>query len=437
MVNDQLPNGIEACLRRLRLPEPQIERAARIFQLRATFDDVRLHDGHGSKRSLLAGRALVGCPVSLPVASGTLAGRREESARPAGRFEARSEELFSRSHPLPRPEGNEVERILVRILDDLWYGPRAWGRMLAPLSLPYAGAVRLRRALFRRGLRASHRIAAPVVVVGNIAVGGTGKTPLVVWIVGCLRNHGYRPGVLCSGYRGGARDWPQAVHERSNPAAVGDEAVLIAKRCGCPVAAGPDRVAAARSLLDRSDCDILVSDDGLQHYRLARDVEIAVLDGQRRHGTGWCIPAGPLREPVSRLESVDFVVAKGGARTGEYRMELTGRRLRLAADDSITIDPMDLGTGPVHAVAGIGNPASFFGRLRDLGLRIVPRAFPDHHPYSPGDLEFPDERPVIMTEKDALKCRGFAGARHWYLPVDAKVDAALESALIDRLSGIA
>lgn len=330
-----------------------------------------------------------------------------------------------------------MERILVRILDDMWYGRRAWGRNLALLSLPYAAAVRLRRVLFRRGLRASHRIGVPVVIVGNIAIGGTGKTPLVVWLVRCLRKHGYRPGVICSGYRGGAREWPQLVHEGSDPAAVGDEAVLVAKRCECPVMAGPDRVAAARSLLDRSDCDIVVSDDGLQHYRLARDVEIAVLDGQRRHGTGWCIPAGPLREPVSRLESVDFVVTKGCAREGEYRMELTGRRLRLVADDSVTIDAAELPTGPVHAVAGIGNPASFFARLRDLGLRIVPRAFPDHHPFSAGDIEFPDERPVVMTEKDAVKCRGFADGRHWYLPVDAEVDSALESDLIDRLSGTA
>ena len=336
--------------------------------------------------------------------------------------------------PLPRPEGDEVERILFRLLDEMWYGSRAWGRWLAPLSLPYAAAAQLRRVLFRHGLRAADRIGVPVVVVGNIAAGGTGKTPLVVRLARCLREHGYRPGVICSGYRGRARDWPRFVHEGSDPAAVGDEAVLLAKRCGCPVTAGRDRVAAARLLLHRSGCDVVLSDDGLQHYRLARDVEIAVLDGRRRHGTGWCIPAGPLREPVSRLESVDFVVTKGRAREGEYRMELTGRTLRLAADDSVAIDATELASSPVHAVAGIGHPASFFGRLRDLGLRIVPRAFPDHHPFSAADIEFPDERPVVMTEKDAVKCRGFAGGRHWYLPVDAVVEPALESDLIARLS---
>ena len=315
----------------------------------------------------------------------------------------------------------------------MWYGRRAWGRRLALVSLPYAAFVHVRRALFRRGLRASYRIGVPVVVVGNIAVGGTGKTPLVVWLVRFLREHGYRPGVICSGYRGTARDWPRYVHEESDPAEVGDEAVLVAKRCRCPVVAGRDRVASARTLLSRSDCDLVVSDDGLQHYRLARDLEIAVLDGRRRHGTGWCLPAGPLREPVSRLESVDFVVTKGRAQEGEYRMELTGRILRLAADDSVTIDATELSSCPVHAVAGIGNPASFFERLRDLGLRIIPRVFPDHHPFSAADIEFPDGRPVIMTEKDAVKCRGFAGGRHWYLPVDAEVDPALESDLLARL----
>ena len=329
-----------------------------------------------------------------------------------------------------------MRRIAFRLLDAIWYGPPAWGRGLALLSLPYAAAVRVRRAAYRRGLRRSCRVGAPVVVVGNIAVGGTGKTPFVVWLVLCLRRHGYRPGVVCSGYRGAARARPQYVREDSDPAAVGDEAVLVAKRCGCPVAAGRDRVAAARSLVQGSGCDVVVADDGLQHYRLARDLEIAVLDGRRRHGNGRPLPAGPLREPVSRLESVDFVVAKGeGAREGEYRMDLTGRTLRRVADGSVAIDAADLPAGPVHAVAGIGNPASFFGSLRGLGLRIVPHAFPDHHPFSAGDVEFPDERPVVMTEKDAVKCRGFAGKRHWHLPVEAEVDPALEPALIARLSG--
>ena len=327
-----------------------------------------------------------------------------------------------------------MERVVFRLLESMWYGRRAWGRRLALLSLPYAAAVHIRRALFRHGVRASHRIGVPVVVVGNIAVGGTGKTPLVVWLVRCLRAHGYRPGVICSGYRGKTRDWPRYVRADCDPVEVGDEAVLVAKRCACPVMAGPDRVAAARSLLRRADCDIVVSDDGLQHYRLGRDIEIAVLDGQRRHGTGWCLPAGPLREPISRLESVDFVVTKGRACEGEYRMDLSGRVLRQAADDSVTIDPTELSSRAVHAVAGIGNPSSFFGRLRDLGLRITPRVFPDHHPFTARDIEFQDERPVIMTEKDAVKCRGFANRRHWYLPVDAKVDPAFESDLIARLS---
>lgn len=328
-----------------------------------------------------------------------------------------------------------MDRTAFRLLDEMWYGRRGWGRPLAPLSLPFAAAVLARRALFRHGVRVSHRIGAPVVVVGNIAVGGTGKTPLVVWLVQRLRAHGYRPGVICSGYRGDARGWPRSVHADSDPTEVGDEAVLVARRCACPVMAGPDRVAAARSLLRVAHCDIVVSDDGLQHYRLARDIEIVVLDGQRRHGTGWCFPAGPLREPVSRLATVDFVVTKGRAREGEYGMELCGRLLRRATDDAVTIDPAELPSRAVHAVTGIGNPCPFFRRLRDLGLRVSPRVFPDHHPFSRDDIEFPDERPVVMTEKDAVKCQRFATDRHWYLPVEAKVDPAFETEFIARLGG--
>ena len=326
-----------------------------------------------------------------------------------------------------------MEGFVFRLLETMWYGRQGWGRWLAPLSVPYVAAAHVRRALFRRGVCTTHRVGVPVVVVGNIAVGGTGKTPLVVWLVDRLRACGYRPGVVCSGYRGRSREWPRHVRSDSDPADVGDEAVLVARRCACPVVAGPDRVAAARSLLRESACDLVVSDDGLQHYRLARDVEIAVLDGERRHGNGLCLPAGPLREPVSRLDSVDFVVTKGRAREGEYAMELSGRLLRKIADDSVTIDPDELPSRTVHAVAGIGNPYPFFSLLREFGLRVTPRVFPDHHPFSAKDIDVQDERPVIMTEKDAVKCRRFATGRHWYLPVDAEVDPALETDLIARL----
>ena len=324
-----------------------------------------------------------------------------------------------------------MRRFIVRYLETLWYGDG--GSWLTLLSAPVATIARARRALFLRGLRASHRVAVPVVIVGNIAVGGTGKTPFVVWLVQRLRANGYRPGVVCSGYRGRARDWPRSVTGNCDAAEVGDEAVLLARRCGCPVVAGPDRVAAARSLVGRTDCDVVVSDDGLQHYRLARDVEIAVLDGRRRHGNGRCLPAGPLREPVSRLDAVDFVVTKGRPRAGEYRLGLSGRTLRRASDDSVAIDPRELPSRDVHAVAAIGNPEPFFERLRELGLRVHPRAFPDHHPFSPRDIGFGDGWPVVMTEKDAVKCRAFASHRHWYLPVAAELDPALEPALLARL----
>lgn len=329
-------------------------------------------------------------------------------------------------------------RAVFRLLDWMWYGPRGWGRLLAPAALLFALAVRVRRALFGRGLLRSRRAGAPVVVVGNLAAGGTGKTPLVIWLAERLRAHGYRPGVLCSGYRGRASRWPLRVRADADPDQAGDEAVLLARRCDCPVAAGPDRAAAAELLVCEAGCDILVCDDGLQHYRLARDLEIAVVDGRRRHGTGWCLPAGPLREPVSRLAEVDFVVVKGedgDARRGEYAMRLEGGTLHPVADGPRPVPPGELPSRDVHALAGIGHPAPFFERLAALGLRAAaPRAFPDHHRFSARDLDFGDGLPVVMTEKDAVKCRAFADARHWYLPVRAELDPAFEPALLARIA---
>jgi tetraacyldisaccharide 4'-kinase len=217
----------------------------------------------------------------------------------------------------------------------------------------------------------------------------------------------------------------------SGPAEVGDEAVLLARRCGCPVAAGPDRAAAAALLVGEGACDLVVSDDGLQHYALARDVEVAVVDGVRRFGNGRCLPAGPLREPASRLRGVDFVVARGPAGPGEFAMDYDSGPLLRVADDREGGAPAP-GT-PVHGVAGIGDPEPFFDRLRGLGYRVAGHPFPDHHPFTPGDLDFADDLPVIMTEKDAVKCRAFAGARCWYLPVAARVPAALAAAIIDKL----
>jgi tetraacyldisaccharide 4'-kinase len=318
---------------------------------------------------------------------------------------------------------------------------RHWDRLtpvsilLMPLSLIFCTLVQLRYRLYRLGIMRSTRLPVPVIVVGNITVGGTGKTPLVIWLANFLRQAGYRPGIVTRGYRGHSRTWPVAVNATTTAEQVGDEAVLLARHCGCTVLAGPDRVAAARLHVEQG-CNVIVSDDGLQHYRLRRDLEMAVIDGMRRFGNRLCLPAGPLREPVSRLRSVSVRVANGAPESGELGMTLvpTGIYSLANPDQRMSLDHFR--TGPVHAVAGIGNPERFFSSLRDLGLKVIPHPFPDHHAFMPGELEFGDELPVIMTEKDAVKCQPFASARCWVLAVEARPDMALGEQILKRLKEI-
>ncbi len=318
-----------------------------------------------------------------------------------------------------------------------WYSARAplW---LLPLSWLFFVLVKLRRLAYKTGLLRSYRLPAPVIVVGNISVGGTGKTPLVAWLVKALQQAGYRPGIISRGYGGQAQQWPQQVHPDSDPLQVGDEPVLLAQRCGCPIVAAPDRVLAARELLEKFNCNILISDDGLQHYRLQRDIEIVVVDGARRFGNGHCLPAGPLREPVSRLQQVDFVVANGAAMSGEVAMQLVPGALVALLAGNKTVSLCELHGQQVHAVAGIGNPARFFELLKQHGLSVIEHPFPDHHHFVVDDLCFADELPVLMTEKDAVKCRRYADARMWYLPVEAQLDDSFAHAFmqqIKRLTG--
>jgi tetraacyldisaccharide 4'-kinase len=274
----------------------------------------------------------------------------------------------------------------------------------------------------------------PVVVVGNLTVGGTGKTPLVAWIARFLRERGWRPAVIARGYRGAARRWPQPVGPGSDPRLVGDEPVLLARQLGGTVVAGPDRPAAARMALARGTCDVILSDDGLQALALARDVEVAVLDGERRLGNGRCLPAGPLRERPGRLATVDLVVTRGEAGPGELAMHYRPGNPRNLADDQREVPIASLADRPLHAVAGIGNPQAFFGQLRALGLSPIEHPFPDHHRFSAKDLAFADDLPVLMTEKDAVKCRGLAQGDAWYLPIEAVPEPAFGERLLALLS---
>jgi tetraacyldisaccharide 4'-kinase len=305
-----------------------------------------------------------------------------------------------------------------------WYGTAKAPWILRPLAALFGWVARLRRR--RQSAQArEQRLSMPVIVVGNIAVGGTGKTPFVIWLVERLREWGWKPGVVSRGYGGNARRWPQAVKPDSDPALVGDEPVLIARHAQCPVFVGPERLVAAQRLLAAGGVDIVVSDDGLQHYKLWRDLEIAVVDATRGLGNGRLLPAGPLREPAARLGEVGLVVVNGSGWKAPVGRQIV---MRLAAQEARKLD--DSGARPlgafagqtVHAVAGIGNPARFFAMLSQQNIGLVMHPFPDHHAFARADIEFGDDLPVLMTEKDAVKCRAFAGPSHWVVPVEARIE---------------
>ena len=295
----------------------------------------------------------------------------------------------------------------------------------------------MRRTLYRAGVLPSHRVSVPVVVVGNITAGGTGKTPLVLWICEFLREHGYTPGIVSRGY--GGRGQTAVVRENTSPEMAGDEPVLLAQRSRCPVWIGRDRVGAARALIAvNPGCNVIVSDDGLQHYSLQRDFEIAVIDGSRGTGNGLPLPAGPLRENTGRLTKVDAVVVTGNSpapATGvaTFVMTLEGHDFRNLLNPAFHQEAGAFAGQRVHAIAGIGNPARFFDHLRRQGLSFSAHAFPDHHAYNQSDLDFGDADAIIMTEKDAIKCLRFARENHWVLPVDARVDTALGRLILEKM----
>lgn len=305
------------------------------------------------------------------------------------------------------------------LADKLWYQGSPWYRLLLPLSWLFAGLSALRRRLYHWGLLGRRRMDVPVIVVGNITVGGVGKTPLVIDLVARLRDAGWRPGVISRGYGGKVRT-VSPVTAHSDPAQVGDEPVMIAQATGCQVAVAPQRVAAAR-LLQTQGVNIIVADDGLQHYALERDLEIIVLDGKRRLGNGQLLPAGPLREGPQRLKDADLVLVTGDAQGGELAVEgQLGEAEHLMTGERRSLDAFQR----VCAVAGIGDPEKFFRALRARGLEVTALAFPDHHAYRPRDLKLPGQEPILMTEKDAVKCRRFQEPRAWAVHYQARLPEA-------------
>lgn len=335
-----------------------------------------------------------------------------------------------------------------RSAESIWRGRDLRARLLLPISLLYRGLTAIRRRCYqfgglRGGLRGCLRgclrstcLPVPVVVVGNITAGGAGKTPLVIYLVEALKHAGRRPGVVSRGY-GGSVSGVCEVRSDSSPDAVGDEPLLIHQRTGCPVFVGRQRVVAGAALLQAyPDCDLILCDDGLQHYSLARDLEIAVVD-RRGFGNGWLLPAGPLREPVGRLGEVDAVVSNGWPGPAAFRMVLQSepfRPLVKLSDGDTGPVPLEQGGRRWHAVAGIGEPQRFFDQLSALGLVFEAHAFPDHHHYQAGDLAF-DGDAILTTEKDAVKFSGLTTLPVWVLPVSAQVTPDLAQFILEKIDG--
>lgn len=322
-----------------------------------------------------------------------------------------------------------------------WYGGHGWYRVLLPLSAFYWLLSASRRFLYRAGVLRTRRAKVPVIVIGNITAGGTGKTPVTVWLASALAERGFSPGIVSRGYGGSKSGTSMRVDVRSDPAVVGDEPVLIALHSGRPVVVDADRARGA-AMLVQDGADLIIADDGLQHYALARDYEICVVDGARGFGNGALLPAGPLREPVSRIGDVDQVLINGRLR-GRQEVMPAGLQnaieFRLAAREVFRLNgslnrPIERFAGTtVHAVAAIGNPGRFFDMLRGQGIQVIEHAYPDHAPLRPGELDFRDDFDILMTEKDAVKFPSRVSDRFWYVPVDVEIDPATAAPWLEQI----
>jgi tetraacyldisaccharide 4'-kinase len=310
-----------------------------------------------------------------------------------------------------------------------WYQGAWWLYLLRPLECLFRSVVALRKGLYRSGIVKQFTPCKPVVVVGNITVGGTGKTPIVLALIEYLQSQGMRPGLVSRGYGASRSDFPHSVSEHSQAEDCGDEALLIYQRTGCPCVVSPRRVDAARRLLTDFDVDVILSDDGLQHYALGRHMEIAVLDEKRQIGNGFCLPAGPLREPVSRLNTVDHILYRGSDKLDNGVQYIATTLIHLVTGQEVAVAPDVLGR-EVYVVSGIGQPEQFHQTLTASGFHTDVRTFADHHAYNRRDFLGLEDKPIIMTEKDAVKCRGLVGDNAWYLKIEARIPSALLGAVL-------
>ena len=316
---------------------------------------------------------------------------------------------------------------------DAWYNGAWWLWLLRPLEFFFRSVACVRRTFYRVGLFKRYLPETPLVIVGNITVGGTGKTPIVLALVEYLQSIGLNPGVVSRGYGATGTTFPHKVGDKSTAADCGDEALLVFLRTGCPCVVAPKRIDAVKALLKSAPVDLIISDDGLQHYALDRHMEIAVLDADRRVGNGFCLPAGPLREPQSRLKEVDYVLYRGSTDPIQGVTYTPMSLVNIATGNECAVSPGSMAT-EVYAVAGIGQPQQFFDSLLEAGFNIEPQTFSDHHLFIAKDFSKLSGKPIIMTEKDAVKCKHFADKSFWYLKIQAQLpDALLRSvAALDK-----
>ncbi len=301
---------------------------------------------------------------------------------------------------------------------------------LLPLSVLYGLYGTTRRIFYRLRNRVGTRLPAMVIVVGNISVRGTGKSPVVIWLVRLLKAVGYRPGVICRAADDSAISQPQLVTTKSDPACVGDEAVLIAKRSRCPVALGRQRTEVGKALVKQYNCNVLICYGGLQDYGVIRDIEVLVVDGKRRYGNGYCLPSGPLRESAARVRNADFIVCNGRAMDREYAMGLSGATAVNLMNPQQQEPLSGFRNIRVNALAGIEDPSRYFDMLRAHGLEVNEHVFPSDHTFTSKDLGFEEDAPLLMTEKDAMKIKPYAKPNHWYVPISAVLGKKFAERLI-------
>jgi tetraacyldisaccharide 4'-kinase len=319
----------------------------------------------------------------------------------------------------------------------MWYRPSLHPLLflLLPFTFLFACLAAVRRFLYRLGIFKTYKFNFPVIIVGNITVGGTGKTPFVISLVKFLQDKGYKPGIVSRGVGGKKHIAPYRVEQDDAASVVGDEALLLARNTECPVFICVDRAAAVRKLLKQTDCNIVVSDDGLQHYRLGRNMEIVIVDSERGLGNQYLLPAGPLREPASRLLTVDMVVMNGGDESESCAMTLEPCEFISVLHSERRIKFDEFPRQKIYAVAGIGHPQRFFTLLQEAGFDVINKSFPDHHAYQPRDFNLAEDLPILMTEKDAVKCADFADERYWYLRVSGKMSAAVKQEIESKIGG--